>query len=386
MLQVQFINIINEPNKVSQQQVSDLELLLNEYPYFASAHLLYTKALSQNNAINYSKQLRKTAIVASNRAVLYNLLNQELTISNTKKEAATEAIVSQENEKAALNNDIVSTEIPQVELEKNSTKETDSVSNSLSPVTTTSSEIKVIYVNTVSASPKQNHNEELAVNKPEDDKPDAANKELDIVKAIENETDASIIQEEVTKEEQLNKEIELEISKGIVQSYVETDILKTPELHKEENKEPESFVDWLNRIKKESHTIQPTETTKAESKTADIEQTGRIKEEESTQKLAEPKIEKKNTDFEQKKSIIDKIIEADPGRIKLGNSKFFTPSTEAKQSLLENEHLVTETLAKIYALQGNISKAIRAYEILSLKFPQKSVYFASLIEKLKNSK
>ena len=88
----------------------------------------------------------------------------------------------------------------------------------------------------------------------------------------------------------------------------------------------------------------------------------------------------------QKKELIDKIIESDPGRIKLGNNKFFTPAIDAKQSLLENEHLVTETLAKIYALQGNISKAIRAYEILSLKFPQKSVYFASLIEKLKNNK
>ena len=96
--------------------------------------------------------------------------------------------------------------------------------------------------------------------------------------------------------------------------------------------------------------------------------------------------DKKQTVFDQKKQLIDKIIESDPGRIKLGSNKFFTPATDAKQSLLENEHLVTETLAKIYALQGNISKAIRAYEILSLKFPQKSVYFASLIEKLKTNK
>ena len=65
--------------------------------------------------------------------------------------------------------------------------------------------------------------------------------------------------------------------------------------------------------------------------------------------------------------------------------KFYVPDTKAKESLLDNEHLVTETLAKIYALQGNTGKAIRAYQILSLKFPQKSVYFASLIKKLKNN-
>ena len=65
---------------------------------------------------------------------------------------------------------------------------------------------------------------------------------------------------------------------------------------------------------------------------------------------------------------------------------FFKSDQKAKESLLESEHLITETLAQIYAFQGNINKAIRAYEILSLKFPQKSVYFASLIEKLKTNK
>jgi hypothetical protein len=84
--------------------------------------------------------------------------------------------------------------------------------------------------------------------------------------------------------------------------------------------------------------------------------------------------------------LIDKIIETNPGLIRNKEEpKFFTPDTKAKESLIENEHLVTETLAKIYALQGSVNKAVRAYEILSLKFPQKSAYFASLIQKLKNN-
>jgi hypothetical protein len=87
------------------------------------------------------------------------------------------------------------------------------------------------------------------------------------------------------------------------------------------------------------------------------------------------------------KAIIDKIIENSPGLIKVKEeTKFFTPDSKAKESLQENEHLVTETLARIYALQGNVNKAVRAYEILSLKFPQKSAYFATLIQKLKNNK
>ncbi|MDR2292539.1 MAG: hypothetical protein LBE11_03595 [Prevotellaceae bacterium] len=44
---------------------------------------------------------------------------------------------------------------------------------------------------------------------------------------------------------------------------------------------------------------------------------------------------------------------------------------------------VTETLAKIYAEQGYISKAIDVYEKLSLQDSKKSAYFAALIENLK---
>ena len=57
----------------------------------------------------------------------------------------------------------------------------------------------------------------------------------------------------------------------------------------------------------------------------------------------------------------------------------------AKMSLAENEDFVTETLAKIYAQQGNIKKAISAYEKLSLKIPEKSNYFARLIQELKEN-
>ena len=54
----------------------------------------------------------------------------------------------------------------------------------------------------------------------------------------------------------------------------------------------------------------------------------------------------------------------------------------ARLSVKENDDLVTETLANIYAQQGNTDKAISAYEKLALKYPEKRIYFANLIHKL----
>ena len=61
------------------------------------------------------------------------------------------------------------------------------------------------------------------------------------------------------------------------------------------------------------------------------------------------------------------------------------PVNMARKSVQESDELVTETLAAIYAQQGNFEKAISFYEKLSLKIPEKSAYFAALIKDLKKS-
>jgi hypothetical protein len=52
---------------------------------------------------------------------------------------------------------------------------------------------------------------------------------------------------------------------------------------------------------------------------------------------------------------------------------------------MQSDDIATETLAKLYRKQGKVLQAIKIYEKLSLKFPQKSDYFANQIQELKKT-
>ena len=93
--------------------------------------------------------------------------------------------------------------------------------------------------------------------------------------------------------------------------------------------------------------------------------------------------QKPNVNPEHQSNIIDRFIQEEP-RITPIKATIYNPVNMARRSTIQPDDVVTETLAMIYAQQGNFEKAIAFYEKLSLKFPEKSVYFASLIQELKN--
>ena len=67
-------------------------------------------------------------------------------------------------------------------------------------------------------------------------------------------------------------------------------------------------------------------------------------------------------------------------------SGFATSEREIElEQMQEGLDLCTETLAQIYAEQGYRDEAKQIYSKLILLYPEKSVYFASLIEKLENN-
>jgi len=83
--------------------------------------------------------------------------------------------------------------------------------------------------------------------------------------------------------------------------------------------------------------------------------------------------------------LIDSFIETQP-TIKAEKNKFFSPTETAKTSLIENNELVTETLARVYLEQEHFNKAIQAYKKLSLKYPKKSSFFADQINLINDLK
>ena len=87
------------------------------------------------------------------------------------------------------------------------------------------------------------------------------------------------------------------------------------------------------------------------------------------------------TSIQRKFDLIDKFIQ---GEHKLDPSRESKPKKNlAKPYTQRPDSMMTETLAKVYLQQKNYKKAIQAYEILILKNPKKSGFFADQIRAIK---
>lgn len=126
--------------------------------------------------------------------------------------------------------------------------------------------------------------------------------------------------------------------------------------------------------KQESQPEKPTE--KAEQQTESNVGTF-INTWQSWLKIDRPKTE--DNPAKAKEKIIDNFIENNPKISKLKEESNFV----IKEKKDDISHLMTETLAKLYAEQKLYSKAIKAYEILSEKHPHKKDYFKEKIEEIK---
>jgi tetratricopeptide (TPR) repeat protein len=86
-------------------------------------------------------------------------------------------------------------------------------------------------------------------------------------------------------------------------------------------------------------------------------------------------------DKKKKLELIDKFIEANPKISPIKQETTLTTNFEPNQT--DNSYLMTETLARVYLEQKKYQRAIQAYEILILKYPEKSSFFADRISDIK---
>ncbi|SHM75116.1 tetratricopeptide repeat protein [Flavobacterium saccharophilum] len=135
--------------------------------------------------------------------------------------------------------------------------------------------------------------------------------------------------------------------------------------------EKHSFQEWLQLAKTE-----PIDRSKeAQDESESIE-----KVENTAKNVAKPE----TIDEEKKKKaeIIDKFIETNP-KISPIRQTAITPAVQLDNDKEENSYLMTETLARVYLEQKKYTKAIQAYEILILKYPEKISFFADRISDIK---
>ena len=88
-----------------------------------------------------------------------------------------------------------------------------------------------------------------------------------------------------------------------------------------------------------------------------------------------------NETQKKKLAIIDKFIETNPKIPAVKQEQSTTVSFDLNKE--DRSMLMTETLAKVYLEQKKYQKAIQAYEILILKYPEKITFFADRISDIK---
>ena len=81
--------------------------------------------------------------------------------------------------------------------------------------------------------------------------------------------------------------------------------------------------------------------------------------------------------------LIDKFITDAPRLVVSKSAEKQTDLTKKQQ--FDDSQLMTETLAEVYFKQGKLKKAKKAYEILALKYPEKSGFFADQIREITNA-
>ncbi len=352
---------------INASQTEAIAAITKEFPYFQAARVVHLKGLKNQDSFQYNQQLKITAAYTTDRSILFDFITsktfEQHDISNTVKEIHN-------------NTNDIEVEAEEVKVDRNLRME--------EAIKTKIQEANAILDPDL-FQPKETQTPiTLAANVEEKTETTKIEVETEVNTEVETETE---IEEVVSKEKEKRKKKDKKDKKKKkakekkVLEATEKEIKTTSETPEETlqlgkplafNKtEKHSFSEWLQLTN-----FQPIDRSDESPKEPEEE----IVVEE---KIVVNPVETSPTEEEKQKrfDLIDRFIDINP--------KITPRSTLEKTINLANEVsvdqsiLMTETLAKVYLEQKKYKKAIKAYNILILKYPEKSGFFADQIRAIK---
>lgn len=178
--------------------------------------------------------------------------------------------------------------------------------------------------------------------------------------------------------------IEKSIDAPLPQTIHDANNILDPEIFKSKDPKIDSALKEAKKSEKQAAELgQPLPFTKKEKHSfgqwLQLAEQKTIDRDVTPEKEPKPDFQLEKSVLKQKKfDLIDKFIEKRPKIVPNEKSAF---KIDTKQSAkFDDSELMTETLAKVYLEQKKYKKAVQAYNILSLKYPEKSGFFADRIK------